>query len=842
MSDPETIHIEADGAGQLFALQMKRMATLTAIGGVGENYYGQLLARQADWLTCLINSRDERLIYELRLTSEPHTESYLRGRLTVALLCRMDEASETEAREYAVELLRLCEAFFDDEYEFALIESSDELARIRQPFAARAAAELLRRAEWSALDTLRGQMRRRAPGFAAAPHDEQPAAPETEESRVLHVYPYLLNSSSPVRLLKLMLMQSEPVCIGLRLRPTRLTEAEAEFLERQIALCERYAQASVGPIGEDLRAVHPTLQEQARLFQRRFTKSLYALKDNAALLRVHLLSPAARVPQTVIDAFGSQLTAPAGGRGASADDLDSYLSGGYEFAHCAGEEAAHAGLAALDFAVCDETGVPDEARRLRYLFDSMEAVAAFRFPAPTLEDVPGVRMKSSRTQLAPASMPESGHLIGFSRHNGRAQAVHLMRSDRRRHLYAVGQTGTGKTTMFEAMILRDARAGEGFCVLDPHGDLIENLLAKLPRERVGDVVLVDPSDVERPVGLNVLEYETEAQKHFLIQEVMAIIERLIERYDPNITGPMFFQHVRMILQLVMSRADEMGTLAQFYQVFNSKDYYKRFLPLKTTDPVLRRFVEEILPRADYTRQSPEGGSMGSYISSKFEDFVSDPMLRNIFGQERSTFDLREIMDARRILLVNLSKGRLGEINSRFFGMLLIAKLQAMAMGRAAQAIEDRRDFYLYVDEFQSLATLNFGTLLSEARKYRLNLILTNQYVAQVDRRITAAIAGNVGTTIAFRVGAEDAEMLERDFLPVFNRYDLMNLPNFNTYVSTLVGGEVSKPFSMQTVMDATPADKQLSASISEHSRLIYGRERATVEAEIDASLRVPSFE
>ena len=319
-------------------------------------------------------------------------------------------------------------------------------------------------------------------------------------------------------------------------------------------------------------------------------------------------------------------------------------------------------------------------------------------------------------------------------------------------------------------------------MIDPHGDLIERLLYKIPLSRKDDIVILDPRDVDHPVGFNILEYENESQKYFLLQEIIAIIERLISdsKMDPTIAGPVFFQHMRMALQLVMSNPEDMATIAQFYQVFNSKQFYKRFLPLQSNDPVLKNWVDSVLSTTDYTRPGSEGTSSGSWISSKFEGFVNDPMLRNIFGQSHSTINLREIMDNGNIFLVNLSKGRVGEINSRFFGMIMIAKLQAAAMARASMPIEQRRDFYLYVDEFQNLATSHFEALLSEARKFRLNLILTNQFVAQIDPRITSAIAGNVGTLVVFRVGTLDAEYLEKEFLPEFNRYDLTNLPNFNT--------------------------------------------------------------
>jgi len=291
----------------------------------------------------------------------------------------------------------------------------------------------------------------------------------------------------------------------------------------------------------------------------------------------------------------------------------------------------------------------------------------------------------------------------------------------------------------------------------------------------------------------------------------------------------------MVLLLVMSNPDEPGTLLQF-QVLSSRDFYKRFLPLRSQDPILQKFVDETLDRADLTRPGSEGSSLGGYISSRFDGFVGDPMLRNIFGQKRSTINPREIMDAGKILLVNLSKGRLGEINSRFFGMVLIAKLQAAAMSRAGISLEQRRDFYVYVDEFQNLATANFGTLLSEGRKYRLNLVLTNQYISQVDPNISSAIAGNLGTIVSFRVGAADAELLEHQFTPVFNRYDLMNLPNFNTCVSTLIGGQVSKPFSMEISIDQTPADAERMHLIWRRSRQKYGKPRPAAEAEIAESL------
>ena len=390
--------------------------------------------------------------------------------------------------------------------------------------------------------------------------------------------------------------------------------------------------------------------------------------------------------------------------------------------------------------------------------------------------------------------------------------------------------------MFESMILDDVSNGEGVGVIDPHGDLIEKLLRKIPKERADDVIILDPGDMERPVGFNILEYEDEAQKEFLIQELLAIIERLMREYDPSFAGPIFHLHSKMVLKLIMSDPQKMGTLVQFYNVFSSQDYFNRFLPLPKPDRLLEAFVDGTLKNTNYTKVSNDGGSMGSWIASKYEPFVGSPMLRNIFGQQRSTIDLRKIMDKGKILFINLSKGRMGEMNSRFFGMVLIAKLQAAAMSRASIEKKDRRDFYLYVDEFQNLANQNFSVLLAEARKYRLNLILTNQFVTQVPTEIMQAITGNVGSLISFRVGSLDAEFLERDFAPYFNRFDLMNLPNFHTYVSTLVDGEVSKPFSMRIISDLAEGDEKMSKEIRSQSRAKYGAQRELIEQMIDADL------
>lgn len=340
-----------------------------------------------------------------------------------------------------------------------------------------------------------------------------------------------------------------------------------------------------------------------------------------------------------------------------------------------------------------------------------------------------------------------------------------------------------------------------------------------------------------------LEFTSEAQRHFLVQELVGIMARLIaDEYGlasiGQFAGPVFFQHMRMNLLLAMSDPGDPGTLLEFYNIYQEEKYWRRWLPLKTADSLLERWVNNVLPQTNYGKQGSEGTSMGGYVGSKFEGFLFDPMLRNIFGQKYSTINLRRLMDTGKILLVNLAKGELTEANSRFLGMVLLAKLQAAAMGRVTTPRSERLNFSIYVDEFQSVATENFVTMLSESRKFGLNLVLANQFVSQIkDPRIMQALFGNVGTIIAFRLGQEDAGLMEKEFFPVFNRFDLANLPNREAYISTLVNGQTVPPFSLRTTVDSSAPDERRAARARESSRKKYTRPRDEVEKKIVASLK-----
>ena len=396
-------------------------------------------------------------------------------------------------------------------------------------------------------------------------------------------------------------------------------------------------------------------------------------------------------------------------------------------------------------------------------------------------------------------------------------------TDRRRHFYIIGQTGTGKTSLLKEMIRQDIEKRKGVGVIDPHGDLIESVLANIPEKRIEDVILFEPFDTERPMGLNMLEYKTEEQKDFAVQEMIAIFQKL---FPPEIIGPMFEHYMRNAMLALMSDKENPGTLVEIPRIFTDVSFMEEKLK-KIKDPIVRQFWEKEWRQTTGQTRS----DMLGYVVSKVGRFVENTMMRNIIGQARSSFDLGRIMNEGKIFLANLSKGQTGEVNSSLLGLILVSKFQMAAMGRGNMPEERRRDFYLYADEFQNFTTDSIPTILSEARKYRLNLILAHQFIAQLEDKIRDAVFGNVGSILSFRVGVEDAEKLEKQFEPDFSRQDLINLPNFEAVLKLMINGEISSAFRMRTIAPRE-GDRTQIARIKELAKSKYARPRAEVEEEI----------
>ena len=462
----------------------------------------------------------------------------------------------------------------------------------------------------------------------------------------------------------------------------------------------------------------------------------------------------------------------------------------------------------------------------KYVLNTEELASIFHFPSPRL-DVPNIRWLLAKRVAPPIEIPEEGLLLGKNIYQGVETKIKIKQDDRRRHAYIIGMTGTGKSILMANMALQDIKNGEGVCVIDPHGDLIEDILQRIPQERIEDVIVFDPSDTERPIGLNMLEAKTPEEADFAVQEMIAIWQKM---FPPEMLGPVFEHNMRNNLLTLIADKENPGTLVDIPRLFTDAEFQKMKLQ-KVKDPQVRLYWEkEIAKTADFHKSEMYG-----YIISKVGRFAENEMIRNIIGQSYSGFNFREIMDKRKILLVNLSKGKAGEVNSNLLGLIIVAKLQMAALSRADLPLEERNDFYLYIDEFQNFITENIVTILSEARKYRLNLTVAHQYLNQLlqgqDTKIRDAVLGTIGTKIAFKIGVEDAEIFAKEFKPVFSEYDLINIEKFNACIKLLINNQSSRSFNMQT-FNLEAGDKNISQKIKEFSRMKYGKDKNVVEKEI----------
>lgn len=459
-----------------------------------------------------------------------------------------------------------------------------------------------------------------------------------------------------------------------------------------------------------------------------------------------------------------------------------------------------------------------------------ELAGLVHFPSGEAGVSPQYKQTHARSSAAPLNLPPAGTLLGINTYRGVETKVYVTPEDRLRHLYIIGQTGTGKTTLMKNMLIQDIEDGNGVCMIDPHGTDIADVLAAVPPEREGDVIYFDPANTERSLGLNMLEYDPAhpEQKTFVVNELFSIFQKLYGAV-PESMGPMFEQYFRNATMLVLDDPASGSTLMDVSRVLADADY--RALKLsRATNPVVRQFWEEIATKA--------GGEAAlenivPYITSKFDIFTANDYMRPIIGQQTSAFNFRKLMDERKILLVNLSKGRLGEINANLIGMIIVGKLLMAALSRVDDTGQGFAPFYLHMDEFQNVTTDSIAAILSEARKYKLGLTIAHQYIAQLDEKIRDAVFGNVGSLAAFRVGPEDAEFLESQFAPTFAAHDLMNIENRHAYVRVLANGTPQQPFDIATVAPRTTDQAAVTERIARLAA-VHGRPRAEVEAEINA--------
>ena len=474
-------------------------------------------------------------------------------------------------------------------------------------------------------------------------------------------------------------------------------------------------------------------------------------------------------------------------------------------------------------------------REGHYMVANTEELASFWHLPLSSTETPHINWLGARKAPPPLNIPKEGITLGRAVYRGEETIVRMKAADRRRHLYTIGKSGVGKSVFIQNLAVQDIINGEGVCVVDPHGDFVEYVLQHVPKERADDVIYFNPSDIERPIGLNMLEVKTEEQKDFATQEMISIFYKLVT--DPSMIGPMFEHNMRNVMLTLMADLENPGTIAEIPRMFTDDAFVTEWKQ-KLKDPMVLAFWEKEMAKTSDFHKS----EMLGYLISKVGRFVENEMIRNIIGQSHSGFNFREVMDKKKILLVNLAKGLVGEINSNLLGLIIVSKLQMAALERASLPEEERHDFYLYIDEFQNFITESLATILSEARKYRLNLIVAHQYMNQlVDNKgkntVRDAVLGNAGTMVSFRIGPEDAEILQKEFAPVFTAYDLLNVEQYTAYIKLLIDNTAAKPFNMITY-PPTPGNKELGAAIKELSRLKYGRPREIVTAEITERARL----
>ena len=467
-------------------------------------------------------------------------------------------------------------------------------------------------------------------------------------------------------------------------------------------------------------------------------------------------------------------------------------------------------------------------RKTDMILNSIELATIYHLPSQSTIPTSQVERQATKQVDGPAKLVEDGVLLGVNEFRGERKEIRLSVKDRRRHTYVIGATGMGKSVLLKNIAYQDMMDGKGFAFIDPHGDVVEELLAMVPPERIDDVIYFDPGNIDNPVGMNMFEYETEDQKDFIVQEGINMLQSL---YDPTNQG--FFgprgQHMFRNAALLLMSDPKGATFIDIPRCFTDPEFVKEKLKYVKDKSVFDYWTKEF----PESRKSNDSGEVITWFASKWGPFISNTMMKDILGQVKSGFNLRDIMDNKKILLVNLSKGKMGEVNSKLLGMIFVMKFQTAAMSRVDIPEDERKDFCLFVDEFQNLATDSFESILSEARKFRLNLIVANQFMTQLTDKIREALLGNVGTIICGRIGITDAELMEKAFVPVFNAEDLHNQPNYHAITTVMMYDMPSKPFTMRLLPPMGTENPEVLESLKAYSATKYGRPRAEVEREIN---------
>ncbi|MFH1673383.1 MAG: type IV secretion system DNA-binding domain-containing protein [Pseudomonadota bacterium] len=748
------------------------------------------------------SSWPESLCLELHLTALPDLVFRPKGRLLITLFLRAIAPTEEGVKEEIISrfltLMPLLGAHIP-EADFGPVTDDNELAHIRAPFNPTHALTVQRKEEVISLST---PLTRLSVGFGPMVVKKGEGA-----NAVTHIFPWVPSMNDWSRLMVTLMGQLDPIQIIIRLKTASAKGSSLYRLKETIDTCEMFLSGT--------KEYQVTLNRQAGLIRDLSLMRLARCREHCFNLGVFIVAPHP-IDRSLGNVLGRAITGPQ-----SATDEDNLFQGGFALADISETDALN-----RDYFADQEP------------FTLTEAACAFRLPSPPMEDHLGLPVKRWRTSLAllPATKASTNNGIDLvvNEHQGMVQPVSVNMEDRMRHTFILGQTGTGKSTLMESMILQDMRAGRGLAVIDPHGEMVDSILGRIPEKRIDDVILFDTLDREMPLGFNLIEWKTIEERDLIIDEIYLTLDRL---YDmKSVGGPIFETHFRGMLKLLMgekARDDFIPTLLEFTACYLSKDF-RRWLQRSIRDGQIQDFVKEL----ERTGGDASIQNLSPYITCKFSRFTYDITLKRIIGQEKTSFDFDEIMNEGKILLVKLGKGRFGATVSALLANQIVARFKLAAMKRGDMRPEERRDFFLYVDECHNLPSENFMELLSEARKFRMGLVLATQYTAQLssasskENNLLSAILGNVGTILIFRLGQEDAARLSPALNPHFSSRDITGLPNWQGYARLQMSNEATPPFSFRTQKDETPYDEKLATKVKNMSRFIYGTNYQEVDAQI----------
>lgn len=466
-------------------------------------------------------------------------------------------------------------------------------------------------------------------------------------------------------------------------------------------------------------------------------------------------------------------------------------------------------------------------KMINNVLNSVELASIFHLPEQDAIPSSNVERQLTKQVDGPAKLATEGLFLGTNEFRGAKKAIYLGENDRRRHMYVIGQTGMGKSVFLENLAFQDMCDGKGFAFIDPHGDAVEAILKRVPEERLDDVIYFDPADIEHPVGMNMFEYTSEDQKDFIVQEGISMLQSLFDPQNQGFFGPRG-QHMFRNAALLLMSDPKGATFIDIPQCFTDPEFVKSKLKYVTDKAVYDYWTKEF----PASQKSSDAGEVITWFASKWGPFISNTIMRNTLGQVKSGFNIREIMDNKKIFLVNLSKGRLGDINANLLGMIFVMKFQQAAMSRQDIPEDQRQDFCLYVDEFQNFATDSFESILSEARKYRLNLIVANQFMTQLTDKIREALLGNVGTIICGRIGVTDADLMVKAFTPTFTAEDLTKTPNHAAVAKVMMFDMPSTAFTMNLPAPMGNPNDELMENLKLLSATKFAKTRTEVEKEI----------